>query len=77
LVEIMVEDNGIGFDMAYVDQLFKPFTRLVGSSAYEGSGMGLPICQKIAARHGGRISAKGSPGAGAQFTITLPGKLPA
>ena len=70
--EITVEDNGIGFDMAYIDKIFLPFERLHGRDSYEGTGMGLAICRKIAERHGGQISAKSIPGEGSAFTVTLP-----
>lgn len=71
---IFVEDNGIGFDEKYVDRIFMPFQRLHGRSAYEGTGMGLAICRKIVERHGGSITAKGKPGEGSTFIITLPVK---
>ncbi|RPI29275.1 MAG: PAS domain S-box protein [Chloroflexota bacterium] len=71
-IELIVEDDGIGFDMASAGQLFQPFHRLVGKSAYEGTGMGLAICQKIAERHNGSITAKGELGAGSTFIVTLP-----
>ena len=71
---IFVEDNGIGFDEKYLDRIFAPFQRLHGRSAYEGTGMGLAICRKIAERHGGSITAKSKPGAGSTFIITLPVK---
>jgi signal transduction histidine kinase len=71
-VEIVVEDNGIGFEMENADRLFKPFHRLVGKSAYEGSGMGLAICQKIVERHNGTIAAQSVPGKGSTFTVLLP-----
>ena len=71
-VEIQVEDNGIGFDMQYLDRIFQPFQRLHGRSEYEGSGVGLPICRRIAERHGGSITARSSPGEGAVFVVTLP-----
>jgi two-component system sensor kinase FixL len=73
-VEIYVQDNGIGFDMKYADQIFQPFRRLHGRSEYEGSGIGLAICRKIVERHGGQISAQSAPGEGATFSILLPVK---
>ncbi len=69
--EIRVQDNGIGFDEKYLDKIFKPFHRLHGKTAYEGTGMGLAICKKIVDRHGGRLTAKSRPGEGATFLITL------
>jgi signal transduction histidine kinase len=73
-VEIRVEDNGIGFDEKYLDRIFMPFQRLHGRREYEGTGMGLAICQKIVERHGGTITAKSTPGKGATFIIVLPVK---
>ncbi|MEJ2587520.1 MAG: MASE3 domain-containing protein [Deltaproteobacteria bacterium] len=70
--EIRVQDNGIGFEEKYVDQIFRPFERLHGRHEYEGTGMGLAICQRIVERHGGRITAKSKPGKGTTFLITLP-----
>jgi light-regulated signal transduction histidine kinase (bacteriophytochrome) len=72
LCEIRVEDDGIGFDAKYLDRLFKPFQRLHGQGAYEGTGIGLAICKKIAERHGGRITARSAPDQGACFLVTLP-----
>lgn len=73
--EIFVEDNGIGFDERYLDKIFKPFQRLHGKNApYEGTGIGLAICRRIAERHGGSISAKSEPGKGATFIVRLPEK---
>ncbi len=69
---VRVEDNGIGFDEKYLDKIFKPFQRLVSVSDYEGSGIGLAICQKIAARHGGSLSASSTPGKGSVFTARFP-----
>ncbi len=71
-VEILVEDNGIGFDNKYLDRIFQPFQRLASRSEYEGSGMGLAICQKIVERHRGQITANSRPGEGATFVVTLP-----
>jgi signal transduction histidine kinase len=70
--QILVQDNGIGFDEKYLDRLFKPFQRLHGQSAYEGTGIGLAICKKIAERHGGSITARSAPGQGACFLVELP-----
>jgi signal transduction histidine kinase len=69
---VRVEDNGIGFDEKHLDKIFKPFQRLVSVSDYEGSGIGLAICHKIAARHGGILSASSVPGKGSVFTARLP-----
>lgn len=68
---IEVRDNGIGFEEKYADRIFNVFQRLEGRH-YEGSGIGLAICQKIVHRHGGEISARGRVGQGAVFTFTLP-----
>jgi signal transduction histidine kinase len=73
---ITVEDNGIGFDEKYLDRIFVLFQRLHGRTAYEGTGIGLAICRKIADRHGGSITAKSTPGEGSTFIITLPIKQP-
>lgn len=69
---IFVEDNGIGFDEEYLNRIFRPFQRLHGRSEYEGTGMGLAICRKIAERHGGTITARSTPGQGSTFIVTLP-----
>ena len=76
LCQITVEDNGIGFDEKYLDRIFVLFQRLHGRTAYEGTGIGLAICRKIADRHGGSITAKSTPGEGSTFIITLPLKQP-
>jgi PAS domain S-box-containing protein len=69
---IEVEDNGIGFEEKHVERIFQVFQRLHGRGEYEGSGIGLSICRKIAERHGGFITASGKPGVGAKFTVVLP-----
>ena len=69
---VTVRDNGIGFDPKYRDRIFEVFQRLHGRDEYEGTGVGLAICRKIAERHGGTIAAQGTPGEGAAFVVTLP-----
>jgi signal transduction histidine kinase len=70
--QITVEDNGIGFDEKYLDRIFTVFQRLHGRSEYEGTGVGLAVCRKIAERHGGSITARSTPGRGATFAVMLP-----
>lgn len=70
--EISVADNGIGFEEVYLDRIFELFQRLHGRQEYEGTGMGLAICRKIAERHGGSITAQSAPDEGAKFIVTLP-----
>jgi two-component system sensor kinase FixL len=72
LWEITVQDNGIGFDEQYLDRIFQVFQRLHGRQEYEGTGMGLAICRKIAERHCGAITARSQPGLGADFIVVLP-----
>ena len=72
VLELFVEDNGIGFDESRVEQIFQPFQRLVGRSQFEGSGIGLAICRKIVERHGGEITASSTPGIGSTFRVVLP-----
>ncbi len=75
VTEIYIEDNGIGFDDKYLDRIFNIFQRLEGQK-YEGSGIGLAVCRKIAIRHGGDITAASQPGVGTRFIITLALKHP-
>ncbi|HEV7330269.1 MAG TPA: PAS domain S-box protein [Flavisolibacter sp.] len=71
-VLITVSDNGIGFEQEYAGQIFTLFKRLHGRSEYEGTGIGLALCKKIAENHGGTIWAEGRPGEGATFHVLLP-----
>jgi PAS domain S-box-containing protein len=70
--QIVVTDNGIGFEEKYAERIFTMFERLHGRGSYEGTGIGLAICRKIVERHGGEVMARSTPGIGSTFTITLP-----
>lgn len=69
---ISVQDNGIGFDESYMEQIFTLFKRLNDTSEYEGTGIGLAICKKIVEQHKGFISAKSKINEGSTFIISLP-----
>jgi signal transduction histidine kinase len=69
---ITIEDNGIGFEPQFKDQIFTIFQRLHSRNEYEGTGIGLATCRKIVERHLGTIDADGRPGEGSTFHITLP-----
>lgn len=71
-LRLRIRDQGIGFDMQYVDKLFQPFQRLHGTDQGAGAGLGLAIAQCIAQRHGGRIRAESVPGEGSVFHVELP-----
>jgi len=72
-VAYYVRDNGVGFDPAFADRLFRLFERLHRSEEFEGTGVGLAIAGRVVRRHGGRIWAESSPGQGATFFFTLEG----
>lgn len=69
---IAVSDNGIGFNQQHAEHIFDTFTRLHPKDKYEGTGLGLALCKRIAVRHGGDITADGSESNGATFYISLP-----
>jgi PAS domain S-box-containing protein len=76
LCQILVEDNGIGFDEKYLDRIFTVFQRLHKKGEYEGTGVGLAICRKIVDRHSGSITARSKPGMGTTFVVTVPMRQP-
>lgn len=67
-----VSDNGIGFDGKYIDRIFQVFQRLHGRNEFDGTGIGLAICEKVVVNHGGAITASSKPGQGATFHLYLP-----
>ncbi|HEV2480902.1 MAG TPA: response regulator [Puia sp.] len=73
---IYIEDNGIGFDQKYAEQIFDMFRRLHSNAEYEGTGIGLALCKKIVEMHHGYISALGKPGEGSVFIVSLPLSVP-
>lgn len=69
---LAVNDNGIGFDMQYADEIFGMFKRLHGGEKYDGSGIGLALTKAVIQRHGGTIWVESEPGKGSTFFFTLP-----
>lgn len=69
---ITVEDNGIGFEQKYAEDIFIMLKKLHSKSEYEGSGIGLALCRKIVELHNGSVSARGNENEGATFFVSLP-----
>ncbi len=72
LIQLAIQDQGIGFDMRFHDRIFEIFQRLQRAEDYPGTGIGLAIVRKAMQRMGGRIWAESTPGQGSTFFLELP-----
>lgn len=73
---LTIGDNGIGIEAEYFERMFQVFQRLHTREEYAGTGIGLAVCEKIVARHGGRIRVESTPGEGTAFHVFLPDEPP-
>jgi len=71
-LELLIADNGIGFDMEHSERIFEPFQRLHSKSDYPGSGIGLAVCNAICHRHDWKLAAVSTPGYGSVFSVVIP-----
>jgi light-regulated signal transduction histidine kinase (bacteriophytochrome) len=69
---LTIQDNGIGIPLEHQDRVFQIFQRLHSRDEYDGTGIGLAVCRRIAERHGGKISLHSTTGQGTTFFVTLP-----
>ena len=72
LCQIEIQDQGIGIPAEHLEKIFRMFKRLHRKDEYEGTGIGLAVCQRIADQCGGAISVRSTPGEGSTFTVTVP-----
>lgn len=75
-LRISIQDNGIGFEQKYAEQVFEMFKRLHAKREYDGSGIGLTLCKKIVEQHNGFIAVRSEVGNGSTFMVTLPFRQP-
>jgi PAS domain S-box-containing protein len=73
--DVSVEDNGIGFDKKYSEQIFEVFKRLHGKTDFPGTGIGLALCRRIVQNHNGHIYPTSNKDQGTTFHVLLPGKM--
>jgi two-component system CheB/CheR fusion protein len=70
--EIIIKDNGIGFEQKHADKIFTIFQRLHPKTEYEGTGIGLSLVKKVVTNHGGEVHVHSQPNEGTAFHVILP-----